>query len=174
MEPVPAPSPTPNVKKAEPGLPAITHGGLLAQMTWDRNCKKPGCYGRGFVSETVVLEEFPDGKKITRNTLNPCTCLKYDEAKPYVQIMKRIDEIEAGYNARMEHMMGNQAVMFQFVQKKFNILENLSILIRVLKLWDRVTKKRSPNVKPFTPPVPVPATTPPVEVGAPVETPATH
>lgn len=136
---------TPNISKPlEPPLPSVTFGDYFAQMTWDKNCKKPGCYGRGHIGVTI---EEKDGKVI-RRTINPCSCLHYNEEGRYIQIMKRIEKLAEDTGGQMEALVINQVSLFQYSQKKFTILENLSISVRLFRLYDRLfTKKRSANVK---------------------------
>jgi hypothetical protein len=137
----------PELKKPEPELPVNSFGEYFAQMTWDHNCKKPGCYGRGHIGVVVTEVKTEDGKLVqTNRRIQPCSCLKYNPNGPYVELMKRLEEFDKGFAARMDHNFTNQAALFQFMKDKFFILENLSLTVRAFRLWDKIFgKKRSTN-----------------------------
>jgi len=129
------PSPT---DVEQPILPAKTWAEFLSQITVDSKCSKPGCYGRGWTSVS-------HDPKTGLQTLNTCKCAKYVD-NGYVILSRRLDKIMAAQEEIINHVIVNQAALYDFQKKKFDVLVNLSYSVRIVRWFNRLVSRKPKNV----------------------------
>lgn len=123
-----AASPIPEAEKHKtPQLPFEEFSDVVSQLHHDKNCKKPGCYGRGFTGVSI-------DPTTNKKTLIICSCATFNDTG-YTVLSKRLEKHQGEVEETLRAIMSNQVALHGHITKKFREAENAKIWSKVKGLF---------------------------------------